>query len=90
MELVTMTKQDFDKAIAAQTAVSMALDYLAECEGKPDAEWLRFILMGCPVTDLEAEILREEDCPEEPRTHKKGHPVLEHLMPDGEHDLEQI
>lgn len=87
MELVTMSKRDFDKAIAAQTAVSMALDYLAECEGKPDAEWLRFLLMGCPVTDLEAEILREEDCPEE---QKKGHRVLAHQMPEEEFDPELI
>ena len=87
MELVTMSKQDFDKAIAAQTAVSMALDYLAECEGKPDADWIRFLLMGCPVTELEAEILREEDCPEE---QKKGHRVLAHQMPDEDFDPELI
>lgn len=87
MELVTMSKRDFDKAVAAQTAVSMALDYLAECDGEPDAEWLRFILMGCPVTDLEAEILREEDCPED---NKKGHRVLAHQMPDEDFDPELI
>ena len=87
MELVTMSKRDFDKAIAAQTAVSMALDYLAECEGKPDAEWLRFLLMGCPVPDWEAEILREEDCPE---GQKKWHRVLAHQMPDEEIDPELI
>jgi len=87
MELVTMSKQDFDKAIAAQTAVSMALDYLGECEGKPDAEWLRFLLMGCQVTEWEAEILREEDCPEE---QKKGHRVLAHQMPEEEFDPELI
>lgn len=87
MELVTMSKRDFDKAIAAQTAVSMALDYLGECEGKPDAEWLRFILMGCPMEPWQKEILREEDCPEE---QKKGHRVWAHQMPEEEIDLEQI
>ena len=87
MELVTMSKQDFDKAVAAQTAVSMALDYLAECVGKPDAEWLKFLLMGCPLEDWQKEILREEDCPEE---QKKGHRVLAHQMPEEEFDPELI
>lgn len=87
MELVTMSKRGFDKAIAAQTAVSMALDYLAECEGKPNAEWLRFLLMGCPLEDWQKEILREEDCPED---NKKGHRVLAHQMPEEEFDPELI
>lgn len=87
MELVTMSKPDFDKAIAAQTAVSMALDYLDECEGKPDAEWLRFLLMGCPMRAEEVEILREEDCPED---YKKRHPVLAHRMSEEELNPESI
>ena len=87
MELVTMSKQDFDKAVASQTAVSMALDYLAECEGKPDAEWLRFLLMGCPLEPWQEEILREEDCPED---YKKRHPVLAHRMSEEEFDPELI
>lgn len=93
MELVTMSREHYEEAIRDNTAVKMALEYLDECESneeQPDTNWLRFLLNGGPMDYWPEEILREEDCPEEPRTHKKGHPVLEHLMPDGEHDLEQI
>ena len=87
MELATMSRKDYNKAITAMTAVDMALEYLDECEGKPDADWLRFILMGCPLEGWQEDILREEDCPEE---QKKGHRVLAHRMPDEEFNLEQI
>lgn len=93
MELVTMSREHYEEAIRDNTAVKMALEYLYECESneeQPDTNWLRFLLNGGPMDYWPEEILREEDCPEEPRTHKKGHPVLEHLMPEEEIDLEQI
>lgn len=93
MALITMTKEEFDKAIEAQTAVSMALRYLDECRDTdelPDADWLRFLLNGCSLEPWQIKILWEEDSPEEPRTHKKGHRVREHLMPEEEFDPEQI
>lgn len=89
MELRTMSKADFEKAIAAQTAVSMALEYLDECEGQPDAEWLRFILMGCPMEPWQEEILREDDCPEE-SWGKKMAPRTAMRDAEEETDLEQI
>ena len=73
MELKTMTKKDLEQAIADHTAVKMALEYLDECaanEEQPDADWLRFLLMGCPVEPWVDEILREEDCPEVPMAEK--------------------
>jgi len=88
MELVTMSREHYEEAVLDHTAIKMALEYLDECEGKPDAEWLRYILMGCPMRDEEIEILREEDCPEDRQ--KKGHRVLAHQMPEEELDPEQI
>ena len=89
MELVTMSREHYEDAIRDHTAVKMALEYLDECEGQPDIEWLKFILMGCPVTDSEIAILREEDCPEG-LPQKKGHRVLAHQMPEEEFDPELI
>lgn len=60
MELKTMSKADFDKAVAALTAVDMIRDYLNECE-TPDADWIRFLLDGCPLADWQKEILDEEE-----------------------------
>lgn len=68
MELKTMCREDYDEAIAAMTAVQMVRDYLDECEADDktlDADWIRFILDGCPLADWQLEILREEDSPEE-------------------------
>lgn len=70
MELKTITREEYDKGIAAQTAVDMVREYLDECE-TPDAEWIRYLLDGCPLADWQVEILRELDCPEE---HKKVTP----------------
>ena len=88
MELMTMSREHYEDAIRDHTAVKMALEYLDECEGQPDAEWLRFILMGCPMEPWQEEILREEDCPEDRQ--KKGHRVLAHQMPDEDFDPELI
>lgn len=68
MELKTMCREDYDEAIASMTAVQMIRDYLDECEADDkaiDADWIRFILDGCPLADWQLEILREEDSPEE-------------------------
>ena len=68
MELKTMCRENYDEAIAAMTAVQMIRDYLDECEAGNetlDADWIRFILDGCPLQPWEEEILRELDCPEE-------------------------
>ena len=76
MELKTMCREDYEVAIAAMTAVQMVRDYLDECEAgneKLDADWIRFILDGCPLADWQMEILREEDSPEE---HKKVTPRI--------------
>ena len=77
MELVTMSREHYEEAIRDNTAVKMALEYLDECkanEEQPDTNWLRFLLNGGPLDYWPEEILREEDCPEEPRTHKKKTP----------------
>ena len=68
MELKTMSRECYDEAIGALTIVQMIRDYLDECEAgneKLDADWIRFILDGCPLADWQLEILREEDSPEE-------------------------
>jgi hypothetical protein len=68
MELKTMCREDYDEAIAAMTAVQMIRDYVDECEAgneKLDADWIRFILNGCPLADWQLAILREEESPEE-------------------------
>lgn len=93
MELVAMSREHYEEAVRDHTAVKMALEYLDECktnEEQPDTDWMRFLLSGGPIDYWPEEILREEDCPEEPRTHKKGHRVREHLMPEEEFDPEQI
>lgn len=93
MALITMTKEEFDKAIEAQTAVSMALRYLDECKDTnelPDVNWLRFLLNGCSLEPWQIKILWEEDCPEEPRTRKKKTPRTAMQDVEGEHDPEQI
>lgn len=67
MELKTMSRECYDEAIACMTIVQMIRDYLDECEAgneKLDADWIRFILDGCPLADWQLEILREEDSPE--------------------------
>ena len=74
MELRTMTKADYEQAIRDRTAVKMTLEYLDECaacEEQPDANWLRFLLNCEPMDWWEEEILREEDCPEQPMTEKR-------------------
>ena len=76
MELKTMCREDYDEAIACMTIVQMVRDYLNECEAgneKLDADWIRFILDGCPLADWQMEILQEEDSPEE---HKKVTPRI--------------
>ena len=67
MELKTMSLECYDEAIGALTIVQMIRDYLDECEAgneKLDADWIRFILDGCPLADWQLAILREEDSPE--------------------------
>lgn len=64
MELKTMRREDYDEAIAAMTAVQMIRDYLDECVAgneKLDADWIRFLLDGCPLADWQKEILDEEE-----------------------------
>ena len=73
-QLVTIRMHDYELAISNHTAVKMALEYLDECEMNGDRveiSWMRFLLNGCPLEPWQKEILRELDCPEEPRNEKK-------------------